>query len=311
MEIITVNHNINLEKNNQTNIENIFKEIQEDEINKLIHSYISIKSMIEYILAKQQVEDPRGTSFSTKEPISESFTNYILDYFDIDKSSILLYDKYYFFKMDYGNLYLRLNNKILDRVENEILINRRKFLSLEDAKAKYPKTDNLTIGTYTTHPKSSKKLVKLESFHKNLALEKDDELIVLLGRMGAKKIIISTKKESNRKADLDLMLLSSKSKTDNDSEKELLVEFEGNDFSIDENLLEKSLWFSDDSQLNSIFESRKFQKNKIKKYTIKLTYSDTFDFDFDFACGLFKRNINLRSSYDKLKNVEKLFSVEF
>lgn len=67
-------------------------------------------------------------------------------------------------------------------------LNKVEFISLEEAKQKYSRTTNLAIGTYTIHPRDSLRLTRLEYFHKNLAMEKDDELIVLLGRMGAKSL---------------------------------------------------------------------------------------------------------------------------
>ena len=70
----------------------------------------------------------------------------------------------------------------------EILKNLKRVdvISLEKAKELYPETRNLSIGTYTLHPRSRFCLTRVEHYHKNLALEKDDELIVLLGRMGAR-----------------------------------------------------------------------------------------------------------------------------
>ena len=76
-------------------------------------------------------------------------------------------------------------------------------------------------------------------------------------------------------------------------------------------LLSSSIWFSDDSKLNSIFQSRQFSANPKKNYTLENTYSDAFDFDFDFAAKFLKLEIDLESEYQKLCNKKRVFKVEF
>jgi hypothetical protein len=173
----------------------------------------------------------------------------------------------------------------------KIEIERAEEISIETARKKYPETQNLAIGTYTLHPRDSLRLTRVESYHKNLALEKDDELIVLLCQMGAKSLRImeiDTEQQSGSiKMEAETVAIDVKGDTNLSSKfergKDLLVTFEGNIVDIDEDLLEKSLWFSDDSRINSIFESRRFKPNKINEYTLKNTYTETFDFDFNLA----------------------------
>lgn len=192
-------------------------------------------------------------------------------------------------------------------------------ISLDSAKTKYYRTTNLSIGTYTLHPYDGDRLSRLESYHKNLALDKDNELIVLLGRMGAKNVrIVETgnQKKSGSvnvevdtlKAGIDTTITSSK---ETDQEKELIVSFEGNIIDIDQNLLKSSLWFSNDSQVNAIFESRKFTPNKIQKYTLRNTYTETFDFDFDLAAKFLTIKADLKGEYAAISKKERLFYVEF
>lgn len=197
---------------------------------------------------------------------------------------------------------------------------RIEVLSLEIAREKYPKTRNLSVGTYTLHPRESQQITRLEHYHKNLALEKDDELIVLLGKMGAKslRIVESDSQEDSGSGSLviDVVNIASTESSMNlsrkvNGSKDLIVNFEGNVVDIDPDLLEKSLWFSDDSRLISIFESRRFNPNKIKEYTLKNTYTETFDFDFKLAAKYLVFEADLKAEYQSISNKERFFHVEF
>jgi len=192
-------------------------------------------------------------------------------------------------------------------------------ISLEAARNKYPRTRNLSIGTYTQHPRDSLRLTRLEHYHKNLALEKDDELIVLLGRMGAKSLRImeiDTAQQSGFiKIEVDTVLADAKGGVNLSSKfeknKDLVVTFEGNVVDIDSNLLENSLWFSDESKLLSIFESRRFNLNKIQEYTLINTYTETFDFDFDLAGRYLTSQADLNGEYQTISKKERFFHIEF
>ena len=196
---------------------------------------------------------------------------------------------------------------------------RVEIISLEAARDKYPRTRNLSIGTYTLHPRDSLRLTRLEHYHKNLALEKDDELIVLLGRMGAKSLRImeiDTEQQSGSiKMGVDTVSVDVRGDTNLSSKfeknKDLLVTFEGNVVDIDSNLLENSLWFSDDSKLLSIFESRRFNPNKIEEYTLRNTYTETFDFDFNMAVKYLVIQADLKVEYQAISKKERFFHIEF
>ncbi|BDA76541.1 hypothetical protein CAL7716_107070 (plasmid) [Calothrix sp. PCC 7716] len=201
-------------------------------------------------------------------------------------------------------------------------VQKVEFLSLEMAKAKYSNTRNLSIGTYTLHPRDSLRLTRIEHYHKNLALEKDDELIVLLGRMGAKsvKIVESDTQQQSVSANLNTSTVQVDANNikagmgishNIEKSKDLFVSFEGNVVSIDENLLNQSLWFSDDSKLISIFESRRFNPNKIEEYTLRNTYTETFDFDFNLAANYLIVEADLKTEYQALSKKERFFHIEF
>ncbi len=193
------------------------------------------------------------------------------------------------------------------------------IISLEAARNKYPRTRNLSIGTYTLHPRDSLRLTRLEHYHKNLALEKDDELIVLLGRMGAKSLRImeidNEQKSGSINTAVDTVLVDAKVganlSTKFEKNKDLVVTFEGNVVDIDSNLLENSLWFSDDSKLLSIFESRRFNFNRIQEYTLRNTYTETFDFDFNLAARYLTSQADLNGEYQAISKKERFFHIEF
>ncbi len=194
------------------------------------------------------------------------------------------------------------------------------ILSIETAQKKYPETRNLSIGTYAQHPYSSRMLTPLEHYHYNLASEKDCEMIVLLGKMGAKIIrIIEGKIDSQEQkftGDLSIVKkifdaevnMNIVQKIDAGRERE--VTFEGRCLDIDPDLLSRSLWFSRDAELNAILESRKSQ-SKMKSYLLKNTYTETFDFDFDLAAKYLVVKADLKAEYTSISSRERFFYVEF
>jgi hypothetical protein len=56
---------------------------------------------------------------------------------------------------------------------------------------------------------------------------------------------------------------------------------------------------------------RRFNPNKIERYTLKSTYQETFDFDFDLAARFTAFNSDIRAQYQSLSQKERLFEVEF
>lgn len=209
-----------------------------------------------------------------------------------------------------------ISNLFQDMIDQ---LERVEVISLQTARNMYPRTRNLSIGTYTLHPRDSLRLTRLEYYHKNLALEKDDELIILLGQMGAKSLRImeiDTQEESGG-INLDIETVSVNIKGDAslssklEKSKDLLVKFEGNSVDINPSLLENSLWFSDDSKLISIFEGRRFNPNRIEEYTLKNTYTETFDFDFDLAARYLVVKSDLKAEYHQISKKERFFHIEF
>lgn len=193
------------------------------------------------------------------------------------------------------------------------------FISLEEARQKYPNTINLFMGTYTLHPCDYKRLARLEYYHKNLALEKDDELVVLVGRMGAKSLTVvennnknkSFSAQGNAAATVVEAKIGMSIAQDLSKEKQLTVLYQGNSVDIDPGLLINSTWYSTNGQVRAIFESRRFKENPMKKYILKNTYTESFDFDFDLAAKYLNINIDLKAEYNSISKQERYFEVEF
>jgi len=193
------------------------------------------------------------------------------------------------------------------------------IISLASAKKKYPQTYNLAIGTYALHPCKNDMLTRLEHYHSDLALEKDDELIVLLGKMGAKVIRI-TESETQDKAvggqvGVEKMIVNvgfnAGVSQKIEKGRELEVTFEGGNFDVNPDLLKTSLWFSNDSKLQAILQARCFDPSKMKSYALKNTYTETFDFDFDLAVKYLVLKTDLKAEYHSVSQRERNFYVEF
>ncbi len=233
-------------------------------------------------------------------------------------SDELLLEKYKFANRERDKLLIKKvaeeMRENLEETSKEISI-----LTLSSAREKYHLTRNLTIGSYTLHPREPKMLTKLADFHKNLALEKDDELIMLLGKMGATSVKISQAAEMDENKDaavfIDANIIEASAKatynTSTKASQHLSVEFEGKNNEIPNDLLSSSIWFADDSRLLSIFESRKLGVNRIKEYHLINTYSDSFDFDFDAAAKFIKTSVDIKARFNSIKNQARLFTVKF
>ncbi len=191
-------------------------------------------------------------------------------------------------------------------------------VSLDTARERYPRTHNLSVGTYTLHPCDAQRLAQLEHFHRSLASEKDDELIDLLGKMGADTVRIVERDEDEWSAaggaEIEKVLVSGEASVSLSKrisrDRELLVVYKGTNVEIDPNLLANSLWFRNDSQLNAIFQSRR-SANPIREYTLRSTYTQTFDFDFASAARVLLVKVDLRAEFESLRSTERFFHVDF
>lgn len=196
------------------------------------------------------------------------------------------------------------------------------LLDIAGALSRYPNTSNLTVGTYTLHPCDSQRLTRLDHYHRNLALEKDDELIVILGKMGAVEITKTEHRHDGTSiggsaaasvgvpsaAGVSAQFNGSKTREKGSS---MAATYEGRTVAVDPNLLKNSLWFRTDSRLNALLEARLFSDNRITSYTVTNTYSEGFDFDFKVAGRYLASKADLRAEYEHLSKTVRHFHVTF
>ena len=231
-----------------------------------------------------------------------------------------------------GGLLIRLkNDQVIEKLNKQLqkckttfsnlieYVNHIDSISLEDAQNRFPKSRHLSVGFYTIHPIDQKALCPLDNYYGRLSMDKDAELLELLGKMGAKKVYIEIE-ETNKHNHKSCILGESHGidyatetahNSNNESNNRKLFEFEGKRTKIPKDLLQHSLWFSRDSELNGIFESRIFSENRILRYEYVSTYSETFGFDFSVAAQYLGNSIDIKAQYEQLKNRKKIFIIEF
>lgn len=235
------------------------------------------------------------------------------------------YYKYYSEKI---NIYENSFKKIEDAFNNI------RCITLREAQINFPNTKECAVGYYTLHPIDSKCLVRMNNYHGVLSEEKDEELIYLLGRMGAHKVKISTRaldKNGHKHeagfhvpkevidADFGAETYSGHHSQYN-QQNDRVVEFIGGVKNIDPYLLETSCWFKSDVQLNNIFKSRLTNENRMTSFSYRSTHNNQFDFNFGVAAKLMCESANesqanieakLKFEFEKLQNRERVFEVKF
>ncbi|MHC8470617.1 hypothetical protein [Plesiomonas shigelloides] len=192
-------------------------------------------------------------------------------------------------------------------------------ITLSEVLDKYPNSRDYSVGVYTLHPLDDNRLTRLADYHRNLAVEKMDELVILLGRMGARKILVKSLKQSEQHSSVtcDIKYRGMGGRTLYDFfsgtniKKEMSVEFEGKEVLIDKDLLNKSVWFKNDSKMHAIFEARRFNGNKIKKYSIITDYKNSYGYDFNLAAKALGAEVDLSKEFCNLSQELHEFLVEF
>jgi len=218
-------------------------------------------------------------------------------------------------KLD-GLIYDTLARLLTHSYENSV-----ETYEISEAASLFPNSKDIRIGTYALHPYDDKTLVPIESYHNMLAIEKDHELLLILCRLGAKKVFIEENvydmSEASAEVDVNVKLSSisieGSGKKVTEKGQMLIVEFEALSQELDfpSDILEKSRWFKKDSILISLVEGRLFPHNRIRKMTIRNTYSESFDFDFEAAASYIISKVDLKSKFAKLSKKTRLFHVEF
>jgi hypothetical protein len=160
---------------------------------------------------------------------------------------------------------------------------------------------------------------KISDWLSNMALDKDGEFIVLLGRMGAKHISsvsLDKKNDANNGSGsinvglanigMDIYL-----KNDIKKFKRYDVHIEDNTVNFSDDLLNNSKWFKNDSVMNALFIMLK-EKKKIRSWEYKSSLSENSDINFSIeAQKIGVAEVNLKNAFERRKNVYREFTVEF
>ena len=201
-----------------------------------------------------------------------------------------------------------------------------KMVLISDAKEQYPRTVNLASGYWTTHPVDEYALAPIDNYFHTLEINKVYECITLLGKMGASKIHIKIedKQEMENNSDLNVNYDEINGKI-NMKIMNSLSEYKDFDLqfpSINKNnldrsnkadteLLEKSQWFKDDPEMDSIFKLW-LSDNMPKTFRVTSKINKTFGFDFKMAAQYLDVPIlEVKNQYKKIKTICRIIEVEF
>jgi hypothetical protein len=210
--------------------------------------------------------------------------------------------------------YLYTGNEFIDKRDC-------KNISFPEAKLRFPRTDNLAPGFWTIHPLDKAALVPLQGYFSNLALDKENECILLLGKMGAKNVHIkkidknsfSNKTEVDTKVPVYFTANGKLSVSNNTSSlNEYTATFQGNHDNFDKNLLQNSIWFKNDSSLQAVLEGR-LSKNKMTHYKITTESIQSYNFDFSLAARILEGvvSVDIKNEFKKESEIKREFEVEF
>jgi len=187
------------------------------------------------------------------------------------------------------------------------------------ANKRFPHSKDLASGFFTDHPVDELALIPVQNYFTNIALNQDDERVVLLGKMGAKSVHITKIDESKTGNTTEVKAgfknvnahvgLSIGSELQNFSE--LMVKFEGNVSDISSDILKNSVWFQNNGQMNAILEGR-LSKSKLTEYDMTTRIEQKFNFDFSAAAhvlGMFEADLKIE--YEKATKQIRKFHVIF
>lgn len=207
--------------------------------------------------------------------------------------------------------------KAIDQIKEQL--DKIHFMSMKDAMRIYPNTQDLSTGYYTIHPKDHLQLFPLEDYHKKLNSQKENELITIFAKMGAKQVLIQDMTDNSAQASGSVggnyagfeATAQGGMKDKNTKSKDIVMDYAGNKTTIPKDLLSKSIWYKTDSRLNELLNSRIYEENQVMKYQHKSEYSESFNFDFEVAAKYLEFGGNIKAEYEKQRKTKKLFTVEF
>ena len=199
-----------------------------------------------------------------------------------------------------------------------------KLITLNDARKQFPETYNLSSGFYTVHPCNESALTPIDNYFGNLALDRDNECVVLLGKMGAKCVSISRKENNegnnNISADVKTSIkndfqitvdVGSSILKNLNNQMNFKVVFKGTPTNLNRDLLLNSIWFKNDPQLNGLLESL-LSDNPAQEWDFEENIDSAFNFDFSVGASILGIvESRLKEEFKKLSKVTRSFHVEF
>lgn len=193
-------------------------------------------------------------------------------------------------------------------------------LTVSEAYNRFPHSKDLAIGFFTVNPFNDLSLIPIQNYFANIALNQDDECVVLLGKIGARSVHITkfdeskTENTANVKAGFEKVNAhvgaSISSELQNFSE--LIVKFEGHISDISPDILKNSVWFQNNSRMNAILEGRLSKNNKVNEWDMTTRITQTFNFDFTAAANVLGViEASLKNEYEKATKQLRKFHVIF
>jgi len=192
-------------------------------------------------------------------------------------------------------------------------------LTVKEAYEKFPHSKDLASGFFTNNPFNELSLIPVEHYFANIVLNRDDECVVLLGKMGAKSVQITkfdgSKTKGGGKGEAGISEINARVGMSISNElqnfSELIVKFQGHVSDISPDILNNSVWFQNDSQMKSILEGRS-SPNKITEYDMVTGITQKFNFDFTAAANvLHVAKASLEIEYEKATKQTRKFHVIF
>jgi hypothetical protein len=216
--------------------------------------------------------------------------------------------------------YLTLNDFIKFIQE---MIKNIQFITIHEAQKNYTilQKNNINPGEYILHPKDKSKLIPTTNYYTSITKTKNDELIDLLAQMGAKEIKISEKIQKNTSIDTDIkvkaLFLSSNASLNIEKDYYNFFEIKASfvvspHHIVDPHLIKKSIWFNDDSQIETIFKYRISNTVSIQNYSINIECNKTQKIEFSTnACIKLLLNFDIDFDYNSINKRELIFDVKF
>lgn len=211
-----------------------------------------------------------------------------------------------------------------DAIANRVIRESASVVSRYEVEDKFPDSQGIATETYhTIHPLNSKALVVLAGFHACIAEYKDLEMLTVLGRLGAKKVIIEEKELNEVKTTVTVGVAldglgeaeaASKMYSNIDQFMNITASFSGKtDPTVTTNILSNTKWNSGNGQLLALVQGRlPGSVNRISNITLTYRYTEKFTFDIKATAAILDlAEAELVSNHERFLSKSRTFEVAF